>query len=102
MSLFHNLLVKTVQAMPENIVWIFSKKYIAGKSLNNAVDTVRNLNSKGILATLDVLGESITTKEEAIEAKKKALEVLDVILKNKLNANLSINPTQMGLAIILK
>ena len=99
LSLFHNLLVKTVQAMPENIVWIFSKKYIAGKSLNNAVDTVRNLNSKGILATLDVLGESITTKEEAIEAKKKALEVLDVIAKNKLNANLSIKPTQMGLAI---
>ena len=99
MSLFHNLLVKTVQAMPENIVWIFSKKYIAGKTLQNAVDTVRNLNSKGILATLDVLGESITTKEEALEAKRKAMEVFDTIVKNKLNANLSIKPTQMGLAI---
>ena len=85
--------------MPENIVWIFSKKYIAGKTLQNAVDTVRNLNSKGILATLDVLGESITTKEEALEAKRKAMEVFDTIVKNKLNANLSIKPTQMGLAI---
>jgi proline dehydrogenase len=98
-SVFHNLLVKTVQMMPENIVWLFSKKYIAGKTLQNAVDTVKDLNSKRILATLDVLGESITTKEEAIESKIKALEVFDAIVKNKLNANLSIKPTQMGLAI---
>jgi proline dehydrogenase len=98
-SVFHNLLVKTVQAMPENVVWLFSKKYIAGKTLQNAIDTVKDLNSKGILATLDVLGESITTKEEAIESKRKALEVFDAIVKNKLNANLSIKPTQMGLAI---
>ncbi len=99
MSFFHNLLVKTVQIMPENIVWIFSKKYIAGTTLQNAVDTVRELNSKGILATLDVLGESIATKEEAIEAKRKAHEVFDAIVKFKLNANLSIKPTQMGLGI---
>lgn len=99
LSVFHNLLVKTVQTMPENVVWLFSKKYIAGKTLQNAIETVKDLNSKGILATLDVLGESIKTKEEAIESKRKALEVFDVIVKNRLNANLSIKPTQMGLAI---
>jgi proline dehydrogenase len=85
--------------MPENVVWLFSKKYIAGKTLDSAVQTVKELNSKGILATLDVLGESIKTKEEAIEAKIKALEVFDAIVKNNLNANLSIKPTQMGLSI---
>lgn len=99
MSVFHNLLVKTVQVMPENIVWLFSKKYIAGKTLQSAIETVKQLNSKGIYATLDVLGESIKTKEEAIEAKQKALEVFNAIVKNKLLANLSIKPTQMGLAI---
>jgi len=98
-SIFHNLLVKTVQVMPLNVVWQFSKKYIAGKTLQAAVDKVKELNSKGILATLDVLGESIKTKEEAVEAKRKAFEVFDAIVKNKLNANLSIKPTQMGLAI---
>jgi len=98
-SVFHNLLVKTVQVMPENIVWLFSKKYIAGKTLQSAIETVKQLNSKGIYATLDVLGESIKTKEEAIEAKQKALEVFNAIVKNKLLANLSIKPTQMGLAI---
>jgi len=98
-SLIHNLLVKTVQVMPENIVWLFSKKYIAGKTLQSAVDTVKELNSKGIFATLDVLGESVKTKEEAIEAKQKALEVFNAIVENKLSANLSLKPTQMGLAI---
>lgn len=98
-SIFHNLLVQTVQAMPENVVWLFSKKYIAGKTLQSAVDTVKQLNFKGIYATLDVLGESIKTKEEAIDAKNKALEVFDAIVENKLLANLSIKPTQMGLAI---
>jgi proline dehydrogenase len=85
--------------MPINLVWLFSKKYIAGKTLQSAVNLVKELNGKGILATLDVLGESVKTREEAIEAKNKAKEVLDAIVKNKLNANLSIKPTQMGLAI---
>ena len=99
MSVFQKLLVNAVKTMPENIVWLFSKKYIAGKTLQSAIDTVKQLNSKGIYATLDVLGESIKTKEEAVEAKRKALEVLDAIVANKLLANLSIKPTQMGLAI---
>ncbi len=73
MSVFHNLLVKTVQVMPENIVWLFSKKYIAGKTLQSALRLLKQLNSKGIYATLDVLGESIKTKEEAIQAKRKAI-----------------------------
>jgi len=98
-SVFHNLLVKTVHAMPENIVWLFSKKYIAGKTLQSAIDTVKQLNSKGIYATLDVLGESVKNKDEATEDKNKCLEVLDAILENKLMANLSIKPTQMGLAL---
>ena len=85
--------------MPINLVWLFSKKYIAGKTLQSAINLVKELNTKGILATLDVLGESVKTREEAIEAKNKAMEVLDAIVKNNLKANLSIKPTQMGLAI---
>lgn len=85
--------------MPENIVWLFSKKYIAGRTLDSAVETVKQLNAKQIYATLDVLGESVNTKEEAIDAKNKGLEVFDAIVKYNLKANLSVKPTQMGLAI---
>ncbi len=85
--------------MPKPVVGIFSKKYIAGEKLEDAVNLVKQLNSKGIYATLDVLGESIKNKTEAVAAKNKCLTVLDTIVENNLMANLSIKPTQMGLSI---
>jgi proline dehydrogenase len=98
-SFINNLIVQFVQLLPKSVVGFFSKKYIAGETLPVAIDLVKKLNSKGIYATLDVLGESVSTKDEAIESKKEALEVLDEIEKNKLMANLSIKPTQLGLTI---
>jgi proline dehydrogenase len=85
--------------MPRRMVWIFSKKYIAGESIDDAINLVKSLNEKGIYATIDVLGEAIKNKEEAIEDKNKCIEVLNAIDSNNLLANLSIKPTQMGLAL---
>ncbi len=99
MNAFNLLIVRLVQLMPKSVVGFFSKKYIAGETLQEAVNFVKKLNAKGIHATMDVLGESVANKEESIQAKKQALEVLDAINKNKLMANISIKPTQMGLAI---
>jgi len=96
---FNILIVRIVQLMPKSVVGFFSKKYIAGETLQEAVDFVKKLNAKGIYATMDVLGESVANKQEAIKCKNEALEVLEAIEKNKLKANLSIKPTQMGLAI---
>ncbi len=99
MTLINDAIVSAVKIMPKPVVGIFSKKYIAGEKLEDAVNLVKQLNSKGIYATLDVLGESIKNKDEASEAKNKCLIVLDVIIENNLMANLSIKPTQMGLSI---
>lgn len=99
MDAFNNLIVRVVQLMPKPVVGFFSKKYIAGETLQDAVEFVKKLNSKGIYATMDVLGESVANKSESIKCKNEALEVLEAIEKNKLMANLSIKPTQMGLAI---
>jgi len=99
LSLLNTLIVKVTQMLPKSMVRVFAGKYIAGEELQDAINLVKQLNSKGIFATLDVLGESIKNKEEAIEAKKKCIEVIEAIETNKLMANLSIKPTQMGLAI---
>ncbi|NWF89368.1 MAG: proline dehydrogenase family protein, partial [Ignavibacteriaceae bacterium] len=99
MSPLNSLIVKITQLLPKSMVRIFAGKYIAGEELEDAINLVKTLNSKGIYATIDVLGESIKSKEEALEAKQKCLDVLDAIEKNKLLANVSIKPTQMGLAI---
>lgn len=99
MNILNQLIVSIVQMMPQNIVGIFSRKYIAGESLEDGINVVKQLNSKGIYATMDVLGEAVKNKEESLDAKNKAMEVLDAIEKHKLMANLSIKPTQMGLLI---
>ncbi|WP_304130710.1 proline dehydrogenase family protein [Ignavibacterium album] len=99
MNILNQLIVSIVQMMPKNIVGFFSRKYIAGESLEDGINVVKQLNAQGIYATMDVLGEAVKNKEESIEAKNKAMEVLEAIEKHKLLANLSIKPTQMGLLI---
>ena len=99
MVILNNAIVSFVKLLPKAIVHIFAKKYIAGENLQDAVNVTKELNSIGIVATLDVLGESITSNEEAKEAKEECFRVLKVIDDNKLDANLSIKPTSLGLSI---
>jgi proline dehydrogenase len=92
-------IVSFVKILPKSVVYLFAKKYIAGEKLEDAVNVVNSLNEKGILATMDVLGEAVTSKAECEEAKKECLQVLETIKKNNLNSNLSLKPTQLGLVI---
>jgi len=102
MLLLNKIIVSVVKILPKSVVYFFAKRYIAGERLQDAVNLVKELNKKGILATMDVLGESITTKEEVILAKSECLAVLNTIKQNELNSNLSIKPTQLGLNIDLE
>ncbi|MBS1518355.1 MAG: proline dehydrogenase family protein [Bacteroidetes bacterium] len=99
MNMLNSVLVPVIQALPRNVVKIFADKYIAGDSINDAVNTVRNLNAKGLMATVDVLGESISDKNEAVISKDENIEALDAISKNDLDCNLSIKLTMLGLVI---
>lgn len=99
MNPLNRLLVSFVKLLPRAIVYIFAKKYVAGINLDEAVEETKKLNSKGIIATMDVLGEAISNKDEAIEAQKEIFEVLDAIDQQKLDSNVSIKPTQLGLGL---
>lgn len=99
MALINEIIVSIVQILPKSIVKKFSNRYIAGDSLQDAVRVVQELNKRGIYATVDVLGEAISTKEEATASKQACSDVLDAIRKLQLKANLSIKPTQMGLKL---
>ena len=98
-NLLNKAIVGFVKLLPKPVVFIFAKKYIAGVTLDDAIRVTKELNQKGILATIDVLGEAVSTKKESEMAKNECLTVLDSIEKNKLNANLSLKPTQLGLII---
>jgi proline dehydrogenase len=84
--------------MPKSVVGYFSRKYIAGESLTSAVELVKELNTKGIYATLDVLGEAVTNEDDAKKAYQNAVKVFDAIVAHNLMANLSVKPTQLGLS----
>ncbi len=99
MKIINQTIVSFVKLLPKSIVHIFGKKYVAGETLNDALRVVKELNSKGILATIDVLGEAITNLEEASQTQRECLQVLDLIQTENLNANISIKPTSLGLGI---
>jgi proline dehydrogenase len=99
MSLFNYLVSKTIMHIPGPIVGFFAKGYIAGEQLSDAVRVGRNLNEQGMLLTVDILGEFIKTKAEAEFFKGQCLEILDTIHREKLDGNLSLKPTQMGLLL---
>jgi proline dehydrogenase len=99
MSLFSKIIAASIPLIPKPIVGYFAKPYIAGESLADGVRVVKELNAKGIMATMDVLGESVNTREESIAMRGQCEQVLHAIDEHKLDANLSIKPTQLGLSI---
>ena len=99
MNPINTILVKTLPLFPKKLVRVFANKYIAGDSIEDAVKTVQFLNSKNIMATIDVLGESIKDRDEARKSKDESLEVLDTIVKHKLDGNLSVKLTMLALSM---
>ncbi|MGB9731372.1 MULTISPECIES: proline dehydrogenase family protein [Calditerrivibrio] len=97
MSLLNFLISKSIMHIPGPLVGIFAKSYIAGPELKDAVRVTKELNSQGIMTTIDILGEFIKNLDEAEYYRERCIEILDTIKKEGLDANLSLKPTQMGL-----
>jgi proline dehydrogenase len=99
MSLFSRLVVTTLPLVPRFMVGRVASRYVAGESLDDAVETVRRLNAAGALATVDVLGEAVTDRDRAEAAVAEYLRVFAAIQEHRLDANVSIKLTLLGLAI---
>ena len=95
--MFNNLVVTALPFIPKPIIAAVARRYIAGATLPDAVNKVRQLNTEQTMATVDVLGEDIFTKEQASESKSRSIDVLNAIADHKLNSNLSIKLTSLGL-----
>jgi proline dehydrogenase len=77
----------------------FASRFVAGETLPEALAATRALNAKGLTASLDLLGESVTNDKEARAARDAYLEILSRIHDEKLDANVSVKLTAMGLDI---
>jgi proline dehydrogenase len=78
-------------------VQLFSSRYIAGSTLDDAVEVVRTLNGEGKLATVDVLGEEITRESEARAIAQAYCDAFTAIERDQLDSNVSIKLTALGL-----
>jgi len=97
--MFNKIIAAILPYFPKKFIWIFSKSYISGETLDDAMRVSKELNSKNIKVTLDVLGEFIKTLEEAEANKKEYLNLIDVSYKNHIDGNFSVKPTSFGLLI---
>jgi proline dehydrogenase len=76
-----------------------SSRFVAGLEIEDALRAAESLNRQGMHVTLDSLGESVTSAEEADRASDIYHSLLDAIAERKLDANISVKLTQMGLAL---
>ncbi len=73
-----------------------ASRFVAGETIEAACDAAAELNAHGIMATLDLLGESVTNEAEARETGRQYLELLDAINDRKLECNVSVKLTALG------
>jgi proline dehydrogenase len=82
-------------ATPES----FASRFIAGESIDAAIEASRRLQQRGFLLTLDYLGESVRTLEEATAATREYVRLIDVIVAAGIERNISLKLTQLGVDV---
>jgi len=97
--MFNRFIAVILPLFPKKFIWIFSRSYISGETPEDAMRVSKDLNSKNIKVTLDVLGEFIKTSEEAEINKEEYLNLIDITFRNGIDGNFSLKPTSFGLLI---
>jgi proline dehydrogenase len=97
--MFNELIAKSLPLVPKPIVRTVSSRYIAGETINDAVNTVRRLNGVGAVGTIDVLGEFVSSRAQAEEEARTSMNVVETIGKTGIKSGLSVKLTSLGLDI---
>jgi proline dehydrogenase len=97
--MFNKLIANILPHMPKKLVWVFSKRYIAGESIEEGLLASKLLNEKGMEVTIDLLGEFIKTLDEAKENRDQYFAIIQRFSSEKIIGNFSLKPTMFGLLI---
>ncbi len=97
--MFNKVISHLLPYMPEKLVWLFSKRYIAGETITEAIDAARKLNEQKIEVTIDLLGEFISSLEQAEDNKNQYLQIIERFTSENIQGNFSLKPTMFGLLI---
>jgi proline dehydrogenase len=96
-TLLDKAIVLMLPVVPKPVVQLFSSRYIAGSTLDDAVEVVRSLNGDGKLATIAVLGEEITCESDACAIAQAYRDVFTAIDREQLESAVSVKLTALGL-----
>ncbi len=97
--MFNKLIAAMLPYFPKKFIWLFSKRYIAGKTIEDAMKESRKLNKEGIMITVDLLGEFITKLEQAEANRDEYMEIIETFEKENIDGNYSLKPTMFGLLL---
>ena len=99
MGLLGRVIVGMMPLTPRFIIRWGAKRYVAGTDIPSAIELMSRMSSEGACFTVDVLGEDIESLDEAQFFMREYSRLLDAIVENNLDANISIKPTALGLLI---
>jgi proline dehydrogenase len=77
----------------------FARRFIAGETVNEAIDAARTLQGRGMRVALDYLGESVSTTKAAVAASREYVQLIETIVASGIERNVSLKLTQLGLTI---
>lgn len=97
--MINRMIAAILPYIPKRIVWIFSRKYISGEVVQDALRESEKLNQEGCSVTLDILGEYITRLEEAEQYKIQYLDVIKQFTGRNVRGNFSLKPSMFGLLL---
>lgn len=97
--MLNKLIANILPHMPKKLIWVFSKRYIAGETIEEGLLASKLLNEKGIEVTVDLLGEFIKTLGEARENRDQYLEIINRFTRENVVGNFSLKPSMFGLLL---
>ena len=97
--MINNLILNSLFLLPKSLVKVFANTYVAGIEIDEVLEVVKKLNSKGFKTTIDLLGEHTTDLTEAMNIVSIYSNLLKKINHLNLDANISVKPTHIGLDV---
>jgi proline dehydrogenase len=99
MKIFDRLIATTLPFIPKPMIRHFASPYLAGETIDEMAKTVAAINSEGFMSAVSILGEFVTRREESTTAVEEYKQVLATINEQKLDSNIHIKVTHMGLKL---
>lgn len=97
--MINKLIAKILPYFPKRIVWIFGKPYISGQTIDDALAESRKLNQRGIMVSVDLLGEYVNNLDEAEIYKRQYIDLIKRFTTEKIDGHFSVKPSMFGLLL---